>query len=72
MNNTERCSDCVLQIYVFSTYFQPTALTYAVFGFIAVYFAYNIPMIYYYTQDPAGRVASDALAYDRKSKSYVK
>lgn len=49
---------------------QPNALTYACFGFIAVYFAYQIPRIYYHCSDP-GRIASDALKYDRKSKKYV-
>lgn len=61
----------ICSIHVFSIYFQATALTYATFGLIALYLGYNIPIVYYNTKDPE-KVGSDAVAYDRKTKSYVK
>lgn len=44
-------------------------LTYACFAFIAGYFAYNIPITYYYTKDPEP-IKTDALKYDRTTRSY--
>lgn len=55
----------------FQFFFQANALTYAVFASIIAYLAYNIPVMSYFTAKP-DPVKSDALKYDRKTKSYVK